>query len=78
MARSIRELLSIGESRGKSLRSGGSFFLFMGTIGVSIGQRTKFSLIFSLYQSLSRDFYLHQIILIFLTTKLSFFVKPLK
>jgi len=59
VARSTGELLSSGESKGESLGSGGSFFLFlrvMAATGKQFAQRTEFSLMFSHYLSLSREF----------------------
>jgi len=59
VARSTIALLSSGESKGESLGSGGSFFLFlrvMTTTGKQFAQRTEFSLMFSHYLSISREF----------------------
>ena len=59
VARSTGELLSSGESKGESLGSGGSFFLFLRVMAATrkqFAQKTEFSLMFSHYLSLSREF----------------------
>jgi len=58
LGRSTRGKQAIRETRGEGMRLGGSFFRFrlvmVATIG-QVAQRTKFSLSFSLYLSLSRE-----------------------